>query len=70
MYEADTVLDFSSGWGDRLIGFLASKASTYWGFDPNECVQANYLNMIDFFEPYLSSKKTVKLFCNPLVLSF
>jgi hypothetical protein len=36
------VLDPSSGWGDRLIGALASGAKSYEGFDPNPRLQAGY----------------------------
>ena len=36
------VLDMCSGWGDRLAGFLASKAATYTGFDPNLRLHEGY----------------------------
>lgn len=40
-YKPETVLDFSSGWGDRLAGFYAANNTrTYYGFDPN-------INLID-----------------------
>lgn len=40
-FQAETVLDFSMGWGDRLLGAHASEyVKKYVGFDPN-------LNLID-----------------------
>jgi len=35
MFNGKDVLDMSAGWGDRLIGFLASNAESYTGVDPN-----------------------------------
>ena len=35
MTNAQTVLDTSCGWGDRLCGFYTSNASHYVGCDPN-----------------------------------
>jgi hypothetical protein len=34
-FNARRVLDFSSGWGDRLAGCVAAKVDLYQGFDPN-----------------------------------
>jgi hypothetical protein len=48
-FGAVDVLDFSSGWGDRLCGFLASDAKSYVGIDPNERLFNNYTRMIDDF---------------------
>ena len=48
-FGAENVLDFSSGWGDRLCGFLASDAKSYVGIDPNERLFGNYTRMIDDF---------------------
>jgi hypothetical protein len=33
--KSKSVLDMSMGWGDRLAGFYASKATSYVGCDPN-----------------------------------
>lgn len=35
MFDGRHILDMSAGWGDRLIGFLASGADSYTGVDPN-----------------------------------
>lgn len=40
------VLDMCSGWGDRLAGFLASRARSYVGFDPNLRLHDGYRKQI------------------------
>lgn len=51
LFGSSRVLDFSSGWGDRMIGFLAAKVpnSLYVGVDPNERLHAEYSRMREFF---------------------
>lgn len=49
-FEAKQVLDFSSGWGDRLSGALASKTVTnYIGIDPNTNLKNGYEGQVDLF---------------------
>jgi 16S rRNA G966 N2-methylase RsmD len=50
-YKAKRILDFSSGWGDRLIGALLADVDYYLGVDPNECLHKNYKKMIQLFRP-------------------
>lgn len=57
-FEAKNVLDFSSGWGDRLCGFLASGAHSYFGVDPNERLFPQYSKMI---EDYGKAGKKIEL---------
>lgn len=40
------VLDSSSGWGDRLIGFLSCNVKSYTGVDPNTLLQEPYKEII------------------------
>lgn len=47
-FKPKHVLDFSSGWGDRLMAALAY-GCCYTGTDPNKCMQKKYKNMINFF---------------------
>ena len=47
-FGAKSVLDFSSGWGDRLIGSIAAGVR-YVGVDPNECLIDGYKKIIDTF---------------------
>lgn len=49
-YRARKILDISSGWGDRLIGALASDIDCYHGFDPNSCLHSGYNKIINFFK--------------------
>ncbi len=49
MFNAKRILDFSSGWGDRLIGAMAANVEYYCGVDPNTCLHPNYEAMIEFF---------------------
>lgn len=48
LLNAKSVLDFSSGWGDRLLGAIANDVR-YVGVDPNPCVHKGYSKMIDMF---------------------
>ena len=52
MFKARKVLDISSGWGDRLIGAMASDMDFYHGFDPNVKLASRYLEIINFFKPF------------------
>lgn len=51
-FNAKSVLDLSSGWGDRLCGFYASNAQRYFGVDPNTAVYKNYFKQIEFYEKF------------------
>ena len=44
------------GWGDRLAGFHASDAETYYGTDPNVAVYKNYKKQDKLYD---TKKKTV-----------
>lgn len=53
-FNSKRVLDFSSGWGDRLAGFCACPDTDfYYGIDPNHAVQVNYQKQV---EAYNTSK--------------
>ena len=46
-YQAQDVLDFSSGWGDRLVAFCAARSTkSYVGVDPNERLMEGYKRQI------------------------
>lgn len=51
LFNVKSVLDFSSGWGDRLIACL-TKGVKYTGVDPNRLLHPKYQQMIDFFVKY------------------
>lgn len=49
-FQAETVLDFSMGWGDRILGAHASKyVKRYVGIDPNKNLFDGYNKQINFY---------------------
>lgn len=49
-FQAKTVLDPCSGWGDRLTGAMAASAVTkYVGFDPNKSLRPGYAQLLKLF---------------------
>ena len=58
-YNSVDVLDFSSGWGDRLCGFYAAKnTKSYIGIDPNKAVYDNYFKQVELYKRIAGEKKT------------
>jgi hypothetical protein len=50
IFSGTRVLDFSSGWGDRLCGFLATDETiSYTGIDPNTNLVAGYNKQISLY---------------------
>ena len=60
-FGAKRVLDFSAGWGDRLVGFLASNAESYIGIDPNSDLHPQYEKINEF----CGTNKEAKFICLP-----
>ena len=60
-FGAKKVLDFSAGWGDRLVGFHSSNAETYIGIDPNTKLHSQYEKISSF----CSTGKETKFICSP-----
>ncbi len=49
-FQAETVLDFSMGWGDRILGAHASKyVKKYVGIDPNTNLLVGYANQVKYY---------------------
>lgn len=58
MFGGGNVLDFSSGWGDRLVGALASPSvKSYTGVDPNDQLHPCYRKLVSLLKPYAANKK-------------
>ena len=55
LFGAKSVLDPSSGWGDRLIAAMCA-GIRYVGVDPNYLLQPKYKEMIEFFMPKAKQK--------------
>ena len=60
-FQAKKVLDFSAGWGDRLVGFLASGAESYIGIDPNSELHEPYRKIVDL----CGAEKETRFICSP-----
>lgn len=61
-FDSENVLDFSSGWGDRLSGAMATpKIKKYIGIDPNENLVENYKKQIQTF----NSDKDIQMIVGP-----
>ena len=60
-FDAKNVLDFSMGWGDRLVGFLASNAESYIGIDPNTKLHEPYKKIAS----YCNVDKETRFICSP-----
>lgn len=57
--NANTVLDFSMGWGDRLAGFYASNAKVFYGVDPNPNTYKVYLQQCMEYERMLGGNPEI-----------
>jgi hypothetical protein len=63
-FDAKHVLDFSSGWGDRLAGFYAADGTqSYTGIDPNHRLFDKYAEQQALYSKY--NKKDVNLIESP-----
>lgn len=49
MFNVRSVLDFSAGWGDRLLGALAADVEVYRGFDPNTNLKVGHDEIMNTF---------------------
>ncbi len=57
-FKAETVLDFSMGWGDRILGAHTSDYVKYYvGFDPNHNLLAGYVDQIKEYGKISKPKK-------------
>ena len=68
-FKAETILDFSMGWGDRLCGFYASDyGKTYIGLDPRKENHPIYEEQIKFYEKhngFFEHDREAIMYCNP-----
>lgn len=59
-YKPKSILDFTMGWGGRLIGACALNIPQYIGVDLNQNLKEPYDNMIEMLHPLTETK--IKLF--------
>lgn len=66
LFDSRDVLDFSSGWGDRLCGFFAAeKTCSYVGIDPNTRLHDGYVAQLRRYPAMAKNEKYAKLICRP-----
>ena len=64
VYKPNTVLDFSMGWGDRLLAAHASHCvKKYVGIDPNSNLFAGYYKQISTYDSIWGKIKEFELHC-------
>ncbi len=51
MFNARKILDFSAGWGDRLIGCIAAGVESYVAYDPNTSLRKGHEEIKSHFLP-------------------
>ena len=51
-FGANSMIDISSGWGDRLAAAIASNLEYYIGADPNKCLHPHYREMAKKLKDY------------------
>lgn len=56
IYRPKTVLDFTMGWGGRLVGFCSENIEKYIGIDSNINLKPLYDNMVSVLTPLTSTK--------------
>lgn len=49
LFKSKRILDFSAGWGDRLIAAMSADVELYVGVDPNPCLHPQYKKIIKYF---------------------
>ena len=49
MFKSRRVLDFSAGWGDRLVGCLAAGVDSYVAYDPNIALRKGHQEILSLF---------------------
>lgn len=62
-FKAENVVDFCSGWGDRLSGFYACQTTkSYFGIDPNSSLFKGYSDQINEYNKL--NKKDATIICS------
>jgi len=59
--KAKRVLDFTMGWGGRLVGACALSLEAYYGVDLNKHLETPYLEMVDMLKSAPGHKTEIQL---------
>jgi 16S rRNA G966 N2-methylase RsmD len=62
-FKPTSILDFTMGWGGRLVGACALDIKNYIGIDSNKKLKPSYLKMIELLKE-LDCKTKIKLIFN------
>lgn len=68
-FRPTSVLDFTMGWGGRLVGACALDVPHYIGIDSNTNLREPYRKMVSFLKP-LSNTKTTLIFRDALSVDY
>ena len=68
-YRPKCVLDFTMGWGGRLVGALAAGVPRYVGIDNNVNLQKPYSDMVALLQPLANTKIEVQ-FADALIVDY
>ena len=68
-FKPTSVLDFTMGWGGRLVGACALDVPRYIGVDSNTNLREPYKQMVSFLKP-LSATKTTLFFRDALSVDY
>lgn len=64
-FNSKIILDFSSGWGDRLCGFFGTEQTEYYmGLDPNTVLHPEYQKQIEMYKT-IKNNKEADMICTP-----
>lgn len=64
-FSAGSMIDISSGWGDRLAAALTCNLEYYIGADPNDCLHEHYREMAKFIKDYTGHETKVYIANEP-----
>lgn len=56
IFKPNAVLDFTMGWGGRMVGAMALNIDTYIGIDNNMNLQKPYKDMVKLLKPHTSTR--------------
>jgi hypothetical protein len=69
LFRPSSVLDFTMGWGGRLIGAMATDVPNYLGIDSNVHLKRPYNDMMKLISPYSKTKASF-IFENALDIDY
>lgn len=56
IFKPTSILDFTMGWGGRMVGAMALNVKKYTGIDNNKNLQNPYKNMVTLLKPHTDTR--------------